>query len=88
MLPARPATVSADDLRKFTENLSKMGANRPAKAASLRRALKSFLAAETGDRSIEVALEGLIAAGVVAVGAKSEVSYPGLGRAVGTSANG
>lgn len=73
---ARSATVSADELRKITENLRKMGGKRPAKAASLRRALKSFLAVEPGDPSIEVALAGLITAGVVALGAQSEVSYP------------
>ncbi len=78
---ARSATVSADELRKITENLRKMGGKRPAKGASLRRALKSFLAVEPGDPSIEAALAGLIAAGVVALGAQSEVSYPRLGSA-------
>lgn len=75
---ARSATVSADELRKITENLRKMGGKRPAKAASLRRALKSFLAVEPGDPSIEAALAGLVAAGVLVLGAQSEVSYPGL----------
>jgi NTP pyrophosphatase (non-canonical NTP hydrolase) len=74
----RAAMVSVDELRKITEMLRKMGGKRPAKAASLRRALKSFLAAEPGDPLIEVALAGLIAAGVLALGAQSEVSYPGL----------
>jgi len=60
-----------------------MGDKRPVKPASLRRALKSFLAAETGDVAIEVALGKLVAAGVVAIGAGSEVSYPGLDRPVG-----
>ena len=78
---ARSAAVSADELRKITENLRKMGNKRPAKGASLRRALKSFLAVEPGDPSIEVVLARLIAAGVLALGAQSEVSYPGLDRA-------
>jgi hypothetical protein len=74
--PARPSTVSADEIKKVTENLRKMGANRPTKPASLRRLLKSLLAAETGDASIEVAFGKLVASGVVAVGAGSEVTYP------------
>lgn len=76
--PVSPSPVSADLLKKITDNLSKMGDKRPAKSASLRRTLKSFLGAETGDKSIEVALGELIAAGVVRLTAKSDVSYPGL----------
>lgn len=74
--PARPSTVSADEIKKITENLRKMGGNRPTKPASLRRLLKSLLVAETGDASIENALGKLIASGVAAVGAGSEVTYP------------
>ena len=62
--------------KKVTENLRKMGANRPTKPASLRRLLKSLLAAETGDASIEVAFSKLVASGAVAVGTGSEVTYP------------
>jgi NTP pyrophosphatase (non-canonical NTP hydrolase) len=83
-LPVRSSTVSADEIRKITENLRKMGDKRPVKPASLRRALKSFLAAETGDIAIEVALGKLVAAGLVAIGAGSEVSYPGFDRPVGS----
>jgi NTP pyrophosphatase (non-canonical NTP hydrolase) len=86
--PSRPSAVSADELRKITENLRKMGSKRPAKAASLRRALKSFLAAEAGDQVIEVTLEGLVSAGVVAVGSRSDVSYPGLHRTTAPAAKG
>jgi NTP pyrophosphatase (non-canonical NTP hydrolase) len=82
--PVRSSTVSADEIRKITENLRKMGDKRPVKPASLRRALKSFLAAETGDVAIEVALGKLIAAGVLAIGSGSEVSYPGFDQAVGS----
>ena len=83
-LPVRSSTVSADELRKITENLRKMGDKRPVKAASLRRALKSFLAAETGDVAIEVAIGKLVAGGVVAIGVGSAVSYPGLDQPVGS----
>jgi len=74
--PATSLKVSADSIKKITDNLRKMGAKRPVKPASLRRALKSFLGAKTGDRSIEVAIGNLIAAGVVSLGAKSDVTYP------------
>lgn len=87
-LPARSPNVSADEIRKITENLRKMGDKRPVKPASLRRALKSFLAAETGDVAIEVALGKLVAAGVVAIGAGSEVSYPGFDQTVGSGSAG
>ena len=87
-LPARSSTVSSDKVRKITENLRKMGGKRPVKPASLRRALKSFLAAETGDVAIEVALGKLVSAGVVALGAGSEVSYPGFDRPVGSGPTG
>jgi len=83
-LPVRSSTVSADEIRKITENLRKMGDKRPVKPASLRRALKSFLAAETGDVAIEVALGKPVAASVVAIGAGSEVSYPGFDRPGGS----
>lgn len=74
--PARPSTVSADEIKKITENLRKLGTNRPTKPVSLRRLLKSLLAAETGDASIEAAFGKLVSSGVVAVGTGSEVTYP------------
>jgi NTP pyrophosphatase (non-canonical NTP hydrolase) len=76
--PVRPSLVSTDSLKKITDNLRKMGAKRPVKPASLRRALKSLLGAETGDESIEVALGKLITDGVVLLSATSDVSYPGF----------
>ena len=87
-LPGRSSTASADEIRKITENLRKMGDKRPVKPASLRRALKSFLAAEAGDVAIEVVLGKLVAAGLVAIGVGSEVSYPGLDRPVGSGSAG
>ena len=71
-------------LRKITDNLRKMGSKRPMKAASLRRALKSFLGAETDDESIENALRKLIAIGVVAVDVAHGVFYPGFASASGS----
>jgi NTP pyrophosphatase (non-canonical NTP hydrolase) len=82
--PARPSTVSEDEIKKVNENLRKMGANRPTKPASLRRLLKSLLAAETGDAAIEVAFGKLVASGVVAVGTGSEVTYPAFDLQRGT----
>lgn len=78
-VPASPSTkksVSDTDIKRITENLREVGVNRPTKPAALRRLLKSLLAAETGDASIEVALDRLSAAGTVAIGAGSEVTYP------------
>ena len=74
--PPSPPAVSADLLKRISDNLQKMGDKRPGKPSSLRRALKSLLGAETGHESIEVALGKLIAAGVVAIDASSGVTYP------------
>ena len=74
--PPSPPVVSANLLKRITDNLQKMGDKRPGNPSSLRRALKSMLGAETGDESIEVALGKLIAAGVVAIDASSGVTYP------------
>lgn len=82
-LPVRPATVSDADIRRITENLRKVGANRPTKAAALRRPLKSLLVAETGDESIEVALDKLVTSGSVTIGPVSEVKYPAFESAPG-----
>lgn len=69
-------SVSEADIKRITENLRKVGVNRPTKPAALRRLLKSLLAAETGDAAIEVALDKLVAAGTVVIDAESEVKYP------------
>ena len=79
-------SVSDTDIRRITENLRKVGVNRPTKAVALRRLLKSLLAAETGDVSIELALGKLIAAGAVVITAGSDVRYPLFGSAEGTGA--
>ena len=72
-------------LQKMTDSLRKMGDKRPAKQASLRRALKAFLGAAASDESIEVALRSLIARSVVAIGASHVVTYPQFGKAVEAS---
>ncbi|MGY4828599.1 PIN domain-containing protein [Sphaerotilaceae bacterium SBD11-9] len=74
--PSPKKSVSYTDIKKITENLRKVGVNRPTKPAALRRLLKSLLAAETGDASIEVALDRLLAARVISIDAGSTVSYP------------
>jgi NTP pyrophosphatase (non-canonical NTP hydrolase) len=79
-LPAKPSLVSAEVLKKMTDSLRKMGDKRPVKPASLRRALKSFLGAETADDSIEVAFGKLIATNVVAVNVAGCVLYPRFDR--------
>jgi NTP pyrophosphatase (non-canonical NTP hydrolase) len=86
--PISASLVSTDSLKKITENLWKMGKKRPVKPASLRRALKSFLGADTGDKSIEVALDKLIADGVVLIGTTSDVSYPGFAARTSTQSAG
>lgn len=75
-LPATSLPVTPGDITRITENLRTMGGHRPTRPASLRRLLKSLLAAETGDDSIEVALGKLVEAGVVAIGTGSQVAYP------------
>jgi hypothetical protein len=73
------ATVVAQaKLQKIVDSLQNMGDKRPAKAASLRRTLKSLLAVEAGHPLIEEALKRLSAAGVVSLGAAGGVSYPGI----------
>lgn len=74
--PSPKKSVADADIKRITENLRKVGVNRPTKPAALRRLLKSLLAAETGDASIEVALDKLVAAGTVVINAESDVKYP------------
>ena len=82
----RSATVSDSAIDRVIENLRKVGVNRPTKLAALRRLLKSLLAAETGDASIEMALGKLIAAGTVAIKSGNEVKYPLFESAAGAGA--
>lgn len=84
--PSPKKSVSDADIKRITENLRKVGVNRPTKPAALRRLLKSLLAAETGDASIEVALNKLVAAGTVVIDAESEVKYPLFESGEGTGA--
>lgn len=82
----RNAAVSDSDIKRITENLRKVGVNRPTKPAALRRLLKSLLAAETGDASIEVALGMLVADGTVVINAEREIKYPLFASAEGAGA--
>jgi NTP pyrophosphatase (non-canonical NTP hydrolase) len=84
--PSSKKSVSDADIKRITENFRKVGVNRPTKPAALRRLLKSLLAAETGDASIEVALNKLVAAGTVVIDAESEVKYPLFESGEGTGA--
>ena len=85
--PSKKKSVSDADIKRITENLRKFGVNRPTKPAALRRLLKSLLAAETGDASIEVALDKLVTAGTVLINAESDVRYPLFESAEGAGAN-
>lgn len=84
--PSPKKSVSDADIKRITENLRKVGVNRPTKPAALRRLLKSLLATETGDASIEVALDKLVAAGTVVINAESDVKYPLFESAAGAGA--
>ena len=73
-------------LQKMTDSLKKMGDKRPVRQASLRRALTPLLGTAASDASIEVALNNLVAQGVVAVGPTGAVSYPKFAPASGATA--
>lgn len=81
--PASP-TSSAQPLsevvvRRMIEGLRKMGANRPPKLASLRRALKPLLGALVSEQAIALSVERLLADGVVTLDPQGVVSYPSFG---------
>ena len=73
-------------LQKMTDSLQKMGDKRPAKQASLRRALKPLLGTAASEASIEVALNHLIARSVVAIGPSGAVTYPQFAKDVEAAA--
>lgn len=85
--PSPKKSVSDADIKRITENLRKVGVNRPTKPAALRRLLKSLLAAETGDASIEVAFDKLVEAGTVVIDAETDVRYPLFESVEGPEAN-
>lgn len=81
--PASP-TSSAQPLsevvvRRMIEGLRKMGANRPPKLASLRRALKPLLGALVSEQAIALSVERLLADGVVTIDPQGVVRYPSFG---------
>lgn len=56
-----------------------MGANRPPKLASLRRALKPLLGALVSEQAIALSVERLLADGVVTIDPQGVVRYPSFG---------
>lgn len=81
--PASP-TFSAQPLseavvRRMVEGLRKMGANRPPKMASLRRALKPLLGMLVSEQAIALSVERLQADGVVTIDLQGVVRYPSFG---------
>jgi NTP pyrophosphatase (non-canonical NTP hydrolase) len=81
--PASP-TSSAQPLsevvvRRMIEGFRKMGANRPPKLASLRRALKPLLGALVSEQAIALSVERLLADGVVTIDPQGVVRYPSFG---------
>lgn len=67
--------MSETNIKRIIEKLREVGVNRPTKPATLRRLLKSVLAVETGDASLEVALRKLGSAGPAVINTKSEARY-------------
>ena len=68
--------MSSAVLQKMIDSLRKMTDKRPAKQASLRHALKSWLGTAASDGAIEVALKHLIDRSVVVIGTGGGVTYP------------
>jgi NTP pyrophosphatase (non-canonical NTP hydrolase) len=87
--PGKSAAVSPGApafLQKMTESLRRMGDKRAVRQTSLRRALKPLLGTAASDAAIEMALNNLVAQGVVAVGPTGAVSYPKFQPAGGATA--
>ncbi len=66
-------------VRRMVEGLRKMGANRPPKLASLRRALKPMLGTLVSEQAIALSVERLLADGVIAIEPQGVVRYPSFG---------
>jgi len=81
--PASPPPVAQPPsevvVRRMVEGLRKMGANRPPKLASLRRALKPLLGTLVSEQAIALSVERLSADGVVAIDPQGVVRYPSFG---------
>ncbi len=72
--PAAPA-VDAALLARLTDALRKMP-RRPAKASSLRRAVRPWLGSAATDALLAAAIDALVASGAVAIGGQGEATYP------------
>lgn len=81
--PASPPSAAQPPseivVRRMVEGLRKMGANRPPKLASLRRALKPLLGTLVSEQAIALSVERLLADGVVTIDPQGVVRYPSLG---------
>lgn len=76
-----PAAVDAMPLplQKILDGLRKMGAKRPVKVGSLKRALGPFLGAAASEEAVAAVFDRLIASGDVVIGASGGATYPRLG---------
>lgn len=78
--PASPPSAAQSPsevvVRRMVEGLRKMGANRPLKLASLRRALKPLLGTLVSEQAITFSVERLLADGVVTIDPQGVVHYP------------
>lgn len=83
MKAAGASSDSPSTIKKLTDSLRKMGDKRPAKPASLWRALKSFLGTDATESAVEAALAHLIKDGVVKVDSVKGASYPKFGSQTG-----
>lgn len=81
--PASPQSAAQPPsdvvVRRMVEGLRKMGANRPSKRASLRRALKPLLGTLVSEQAIALSVERLAADGVVTIDSQGVVRYPSFG---------
>lgn len=79
--PPPSASLPPSDviIRRMVESLRKMGANRPPKLSSLRRALKPLLGTLVSEQAIALSVERLMADGVVTIDPTGVVRYPSFG---------
>lgn len=66
-------------MQKIVDGLRKMGAKRPVKVASLKRALGPFLGTAASDAAVAAVLASLVASGDVVIAADGAARYPRFG---------
>lgn len=79
--PAAPASRAPATIKRLTDQLRKLGDQRPTKPASLRRWLKSLLGTEATDDAVQAVLAQLVTNGVVRVDPAKGATYPLFGGA-------